>query len=98
MIVFGDPGPTGFVAIEADGATSTIADATPRAPTDLYAVLFTSGSTGSPKGAMRTYATFFAMVASYQIGHSPRSFGTGSPNFRRSQRISSMRMTHSTSE
>ncbi|HEU0031248.1 MAG TPA: thioester reductase domain-containing protein [Kofleriaceae bacterium] len=44
----------------------------PRAPDDLYAVLFTSGSTGVPKGAMRSYATFFAMVKSYAIGHSPR--------------------------
>jgi len=44
----------------------------PRAEDDLYAVLFTSGSTGMPKGAMRTYRTFNAMIASYAIGHSPR--------------------------
>ncbi len=37
-----------------------------------YAVLITSGSTGMPKGAMRTYRTFHAMIASYAIGHSPR--------------------------
>ncbi|MEO8700240.1 MAG: thioester reductase domain-containing protein [Kofleriaceae bacterium] len=46
--------------------------AEPRPPDDLYAVLFTSGSTGVPKGAMRSYATFYAMVKSYAAGHSPR--------------------------
>lgn len=44
----------------------------PRSPDDLHSVLFTSGSTGAPKGAMRTFATFFAMVSSYAVGHSPR--------------------------
>lgn len=44
----------------------------PRSEDDLYAVLFTSGSTGMPKGAMRSYRTFNEMIASYEIGHSPR--------------------------
>jgi fatty acid CoA ligase FadD9 len=61
-----------FAAVEEAGATAEVPEPTPRAPGDLYSVLFTSGSTGAPKGAMRTYATFFAMVGHYQVGHSPR--------------------------
>lgn len=34
---------------------------------DLYSLLFTSGSTGVPKGAMRSYASFHSMVASYGV-------------------------------
>ncbi len=70
-----DDGPDGLSAIERAGAgidPASVPAPVPRRPDDLYAVLFTSGSTGAPKGAMRTYQTFFAMVASYQIGHSPR--------------------------
>lgn len=33
----------------------------------LYTLLFTSGSTGAPKGAMRSYAAFNAMLASYGV-------------------------------
>ncbi|MBZ0233004.1 MAG: AMP-binding protein, partial [Deltaproteobacteria bacterium] len=39
---------------------------------ELYAVLFTSGSTGQPRGAMRTYATFHAMLATYGAGQPAR--------------------------
>jgi len=77
VIAYDDPGPDGFAAIERAGAergphAPDLPPVAPRAADDLYAVLFTSGSTGAPKGAMRTYATFFAMVGSYQVGHSPR--------------------------
>lgn len=46
-------------------ATSPVPAASPRSQDDLYSVLFTSGSTGMPKGAMRTYASFHAMLESY---------------------------------
>jgi fatty acid CoA ligase FadD9 len=39
----------------------------PRTGEDLYSLLFTSGSTGEPKGAMRSYAAFHAMLASYGV-------------------------------
>ena len=57
---------------ELAAAAPVPAAAPPRAPDDVYAVLFTSGSTGTPKGATRTYAQFLAMIQSYNIGHSPR--------------------------
>jgi len=68
----GDDRHSSFAAIVLDGATATVPDPEPRRSDDLYAVLFTSGSTGTPRGAMRTYATFFEMVKSYLVGHSPR--------------------------
>lgn len=49
-----------------DDARSTPA-AQPRDPGDLFTLLFTSGSTGVPKGAMRSYATFLAMVRTYGV-------------------------------
>jgi fatty acid CoA ligase FadD9 len=39
---------------------------------DLYTILFTSGSTGAPKGAMRSYATVHAMIESYGLTQWPR--------------------------
>jgi fatty acid CoA ligase FadD9 len=39
----------------------------PRTEEDLYSLLFTSGSTGEPKGAMRSYAAFHAMLATYGV-------------------------------
>lgn len=59
-------------AVCADGDRGEVPLLAPRSPDDLHSVLFTSGSTGAPKGAMRTFATFFAMVSSYAVGHSPR--------------------------
>jgi fatty acid CoA ligase FadD9 len=41
--------------------------ARPRDPGDLFTLLFTSGSTGVPKGAMRSYATFLAMLHTYGV-------------------------------
>lgn len=38
-----------------------------RSPEDLHTLLFTSGSTGVPKGAMRSYRKFNAMLASYGV-------------------------------
>ena len=57
---------------EVIASTGRVPPVAPRKPKDLHAVLFTSGSTGVPKGAMRSYETFFAMVASYELAHSPR--------------------------
>ncbi|MEP7126349.1 MAG: thioester reductase domain-containing protein, partial [Byssovorax sp.] len=57
-----------FDAIVAfDDDTKLTPPARPRDPGDLFTVLFTSGSTGVPKGAMRSYATFLAMIRSYGI-------------------------------
>ena len=44
----------------------------PRREDEVYAVLFTSGSTGTPRGAMRSYATFKAMLATYGAGQPAR--------------------------
>lgn len=70
VIVDGD-GALSYDALVATGEIEVPPPA-PRDEDDLYAVLFTSGSTGMPKGAMRSYRTFHAMLASYEIGHSPR--------------------------
>ncbi|MBA3502294.1 MAG: AMP-binding protein, partial [Deltaproteobacteria bacterium] len=74
VVVVLDGAPAGdkqiaFDALVADDDTPAPAA---RNEDELYAVLFTSGSTGMPKGAMRTYRTFNAMITSYAIGHSPR--------------------------
>ncbi len=39
----------------------------PRTEEDLYSLLFTSGSTGAPKGAMRSYASFHGMLMTYGV-------------------------------
>jgi fatty acid CoA ligase FadD9 len=54
-----------IVAHEHD--TKLLPPARPRDPGDLFSILFTSGSTGVPKGAMRSYATFLSMLQSYGV-------------------------------
>jgi fatty acid CoA ligase FadD9 len=61
-----------FADVVAAGARAEVPAAVPRGPDELHSVLFTSGSTGVPKGAMRSYGAFFAMVKAHVVGHSPR--------------------------
>jgi fatty acid CoA ligase FadD9 len=49
------------------GEASGEPDAPERPQGDLYTLLFTSGSTGAPKGAMRSYAEFHAMLPMYSV-------------------------------
>ncbi len=53
----------GVARLEADDTPDTPFVATPTEPGDTAAVLFTSGSTGVPKGAVYQHATFDAQVA-----------------------------------
>jgi fatty acid CoA ligase FadD9 len=46
-----------------DEAPSEAPAPAPREPDDLHTLLFTSGSTGAPKGAMRSYRKFAALIA-----------------------------------
>lgn len=71
LVVLDGDAPVTFDMLAMTGEIA-VPPAAPRDEDDLYAVLFTSGSTGMPKGAMRSYRTFHAMLASYEIGHSPR--------------------------
>jgi fatty acid CoA ligase FadD9 len=67
----GEPGEAPVIvalsSLIAQGTTLGPRPAAPRAGGDLYTLGFTSGSTGVPKGAMRSYATFLSMVASYGV-------------------------------
>jgi fatty acid CoA ligase FadD9 len=62
-----EPGPFVRYTDLLAGAPEVAPPPEPRAPGDLYSILFTSGSTGVPKGAMRSYAGFHAMVESYEV-------------------------------
>lgn len=56
-----------FSDVVARGAANEAAPARPREGGDLFTILFTSGSSGVPKGAMRSYATFLSMLESYGV-------------------------------
>ncbi len=59
-------------ALLAEGAAATVRPPAPRGDDEVWTVLFTSGSTGAPKGAMRSFHTFRAMIDSFQITQSTR--------------------------
>jgi fatty acid CoA ligase FadD9 len=61
-----------IAALCAAGAAAMVPEPASREPDELHGVLFTSGSTGEPKGAMRSYRGFFELVKSHPVGHSPR--------------------------
>lgn len=72
LLIICDPSPSPipqlpFADLIARGAALTPPPPTPRDPRDLYSLLFTSGSSGVPKGAMRSYATFHAMLRTYGV-------------------------------
>jgi hypothetical protein len=56
-----------FADLVARGAAIDPPPAKPRSARDLHTLLFTSGSSGTPKGAMRSYATFLAMLSTYGV-------------------------------
>lgn len=61
-----------FDDLARDDAPRDVPPPAPRSPDDLYSVLFTSGSTGAPKGAMRSYATVHRMLTTYGIDQGTR--------------------------
>jgi fatty acid CoA ligase FadD9 len=62
----------GFDAVIDDGAGLPPQAPAPRDQGDLYTVMFTSGSTGAPRGAMYSHATFHDRLVRHDMGHAPR--------------------------
>ncbi len=56
-----------FEALVRDGERGEAPAVAARSEDDLYTLLFTSGSTGAPKGAMRSYRAFHALLPSYGV-------------------------------
>jgi fatty acid CoA ligase FadD9 len=61
-----------FDAVIDEGAGLPPEPPAPPGPDDLYTVLFTSGSTGTPRGAMYSHATFHRRLVRHDLGHAPR--------------------------
>ena len=62
-----DPRCVAFVDLVARGADLPKIAMSPRSPRDLHTILFTSGSSGAPKGAMRNHGAFLSMMTSYGV-------------------------------
>ena len=61
-----------FEDLVVEGRAASVPPPAARRPEDVQTVLFTSGSTGAPKGAMRSYATFQAILMSYGLDQDSR--------------------------
>ncbi|MCB9595240.1 MAG: thioester reductase domain-containing protein [Sandaracinaceae bacterium] len=74
LVAVGDSveGALEWTELLAEGARLAPIEDAARSEDDVHAILFTSGSGGVPKGAMRTYAGFRDVIASYSLGASPR--------------------------
>jgi fatty acid CoA ligase FadD9 len=73
LVITCEPGAgVGFDAVIDEGAGLPPAPPAPPQPDDLYTVMFTSGSTGTPRGAMYSHATFHRRLVRHDLGHAPR--------------------------
>jgi cyclohexanecarboxylate-CoA ligase len=72
-VVVGDARPPGSLSFESDllatapGGRQSELDSRAPAADDLFQVMYTSGTTGKPKGVMHSYNTLYAMCRSYTV-------------------------------
>lgn len=72
VVVFDEPAGEGEVSFESfAGSTSDAPLADPAQPSDLAALLYTSGTTGRPKGAMMLQRTLTAVMRNHLVDLSP---------------------------
>jgi fatty acid CoA ligase FadD9 len=66
------PGALDLARLIDDGAGLPPVPPAPREPDDLFTVMFTSGSTGAPRGACYSHAVFHGRLLRHDLGHAPR--------------------------